>query len=241
MQTATTNNQRQPSVVASVRALVPHRPLRFAEAQRVAEMQAMRLLQLLNCRAGPVPTDLIASLPRIEVHTTATLLASGATTWQGGKWRIQLNADEPDTRRRFTLSHELKHVLDASVEDVVYAHLAAGPARERHIEAICDHFAASLLMPRPWLKRVWGSGVQDLAELAWFFDVSQQAMLIRLQVVGLVERIPRCSEAFRLGHIAVRSTPTRNRWHRQRATTWPTLQVSPASRPLVGQLARRSP
>ena len=45
------------------------------------------------------------------------------------------------------------------------------PENERHamVEQICDYFAGCLLMPRPWVKRVYCSGVQDLPELAQTF------------------------------------------------------------------------
>ena len=95
-------------------------------------------------------------------------------------WGIRINGAEPITRQRFTLAHELKHILDTASEDAIYGHLPKGPARQRHIEAICDHFAACLLMPKAWVKSLWGQGVQDLSGLAWRFEVSQQAMLIRL-------------------------------------------------------------
>jgi hypothetical protein len=32
-------------------------------------------------------------------------------------------------------------------------------------EAVCDDFAACLLMPRPWVKRLWSGGLQDIDAL----------------------------------------------------------------------------
>jgi len=118
---------------------------------------------------------------------------SAISQWAPGERPIfVLNGVHSPDRQRFTLAHELKHVLDASHEDAIYGHLPEGPARQRHIEAVCDHFAASLLMPRAWVKRLWGQGIQDLPVLSSYFDVSQQAMLIRLQALGLSEPLPRC-------------------------------------------------
>jgi Zn-dependent peptidase ImmA (M78 family) len=192
-------------VVAELRRLMPNRPLSFSEAQRIAELQANRLLRLTHSTTAPVAEAIITELPRLQVAWVANLIGSGVTTWSSGRWQVRINAAEPITRQRFTLAHELKHVLDASSEDVIYRHLPAGPARKRHVEAVCDHFAACLLMPKAWVKRSWGDGLQDLAGLAWRFEVSQQAMLIRLQYLGLVDPLPRCVGRHRLGSVAVRS------------------------------------
>ncbi|GAA5126135.1 ImmA/IrrE family metallo-endopeptidase [Haloechinothrix salitolerans] len=90
------------------------------------------------------------------------------------------------TRRRFTLSHEFKHVLDHPFIKVIYNDLGKNAAeRERQIEQLCDYFAGCLLMPRNWLKRAWSNGVQDQAALAAMFNVSEAAMAVRLQQIGL--------------------------------------------------------
>ncbi len=50
---------------------------------------------------------------------------------------------------------------------------------------MCDYFAACLLMPRIWVKRAWGDGINDQRALAALFDVSTTAMGIRLEQLGL--------------------------------------------------------
>jgi Zn-dependent peptidase ImmA (M78 family) len=45
------------------------------------------------------------------------------------------------------------------------------------------------------LKRAWVEGPQDLRKLARRFDVSVQAMQVRLLQVGLIEPSPRCEMA----------------------------------------------
>jgi Zn-dependent peptidase ImmA (M78 family) len=193
-------------MVAELRSLMPNRPLSFSEAQRLADLQATRLLKLTQSTSAPVAESIITELPRIEVRRVGSLIGSGASAWSRGTWRIRINGAEPLTRQRFTLAHEFKHILDAACEDVIYRDLPVGPARDRHIEAVCDHFAASLLMPKVQVRHLWYQGVQNLPSLAWHFEVSQQAMLIRLQNLGLVEPIPRHAAAHRLGTIAVRGS-----------------------------------
>lgn len=189
----TSEPAREPSLLARLRRLMPRRPLSFQDAKRVAELQASTLLRERAIPIGRVSEQLIAELPRIDVQYRDRLPGSGFTTWERGAWRIGINRSEPAVRQRFTLAHELKHVLDASHEDAVYGHLPKGPSRDRHVEAVCDHFAACLLMPRAWVKRLWGEGIQDLSLLARHFDVSQAAMHIRLQNLGLVEPQPRAA------------------------------------------------
>lgn len=222
-----------PSMVAELRTLMPNRPLSFAEAQRLAELQANRLLRHTESTSPPLAEAIITELPRIDVRRVGSLIGSGATAWSRGRWRVHINGAEPETRQRFTLAHEFKHILDAACEDVIYGHLAAGTARQRHVEAICDHFAACLLMPKTWVKQLWGQGVQDLAGLAWQFEVSQQAMLIRLQNLGLVEPLPRHAATQRLGAVAVRGSgsSSRTRWRypttpaRYRRTPHPSITL----------------
>jgi Zn-dependent peptidase ImmA (M78 family) len=61
------------------------------------------------------------------------------------------------------------------------------------LEQLCDFFAACLLMPRPWVKAMWASGVQDVVALAGHFEVSPQAMQVRLFQLGLMDPYLRCS------------------------------------------------
>jgi Zn-dependent peptidase ImmA (M78 family) len=71
---------------------------------------------------------------------------------------------------------------------------------------MCDVFAACLLMPRPWVKRLWAQGVQDLAVLAAVFNVSPAAMDRRLQELGLTE--PRGRWHNGIGRRYFRKAPT---------------------------------
>lgn len=204
--TETTTRKQQPSIVAQVRAISPRRPLTFTESLHIGEVQAAKLLQLTGCAEGPVPEAIITELPRIDAQRTERLIGSGFTTWSRGQWRIRVKASDPITRQRFTLVHELKHVLDAPLDDVIYRHLPPGEERRRHIEAVCDAFAAAVLMPRSWVKRQWYAGNQEIASLAWLFEVSLQAMHIRLQTIGLIERMPYGCHVFEVGRTAVQGS-----------------------------------
>ena len=68
MPTTFNNEEETGSVLASLRRLIPDRPLQFAEALQIAEWQASRLLQLSGIDDGPVPTDIVSQLPRIRIE-----------------------------------------------------------------------------------------------------------------------------------------------------------------------------
>lgn len=178
-----------PSPIAELRALAPVRALAPYEAQRVAELQAARLLKLQGVDAPPVPEQLIEYLPRVRVVFRKRAPISGHLEWTGGQWLIAVCADEPWVRQRFTMAHELKHALDAPLAATLYAprrNLTPHVQRER----MANHFAACLLMPRSWIKRAfYDQHVQDVPTLARRFQVSRDAMRVRLDVLGLTDQL----------------------------------------------------
>jgi Zn-dependent peptidase ImmA (M78 family) len=186
-------NQDPKTIIREVRSLVPTRALQEHEAKGIAERQATRLLGLLDQHEPPVAVGLIAELPRIEVRVVPNRdLAglSGMSQWvrERGRWLIAVNRDDSQTRRRFTLAHEFKHILDNPFIAVLYPKAAySGRSKKDAAEQMCDFFAACLLMPRPWVKRLWTAGTQDTEALAAVFNVSPAAMDRRLQDLGLVE------------------------------------------------------
>lgn len=139
----------------------------------------------MTSRDLPVPSDLIPDLPRLEVHHDLDLPVSGTTHWLNGRWIITVNASEPLARQRFTLAHELKHVIDHRHRDLLYAALP-GCSVDLQTEQAADNFAACLLMPKRWVKKAWGEGHQRVSDLSELFDVSPQAMRLRLQNLGLL-------------------------------------------------------
>ena len=203
-------NITRSNALASLRKLMPDRALSFDEARTIAEQQANALLDAVGCDSPPFDTKLIEELPRFDVRVMPSLPGSGMSNWAGGRWNIRLNGAEPLVRRRFTLAHEFKHVLDAPFEDVIYRELRSGDEQNPLVEAICDHFAGCLLMPKKLVKRYWGQGSQDPAQLAWRFDVSAQAMAYRLHRLGLTEPAPRC-DGVRLV-VQNRRPPSRTYW-----------------------------
>jgi Zn-dependent peptidase ImmA (M78 family) len=184
-----------PSVIADLRALTPHRGLSLIEGLRVAELQAARLLLARGVAEPAVPAAVVSDLPRISVVHTNRIPISGHVEWGKSVWVITLNRTEPLTRRRFSLAHEFKHVLDAPFGDALYPAWRGMSAGDR-AEHVADHFAASLLMPKAWVRRLYyDRGITELPRLAARFGVSQTAMRIRLASLGMLEPTVRCGRA----------------------------------------------
>jgi Zn-dependent peptidase ImmA (M78 family) len=185
------------SLLTTLRTLMPHRPLTDDEAHWVAERQASKLRQLSGYADEPfLARDVIAQQPKVQVVADAQLAQSGSSHWTGRVWQITLNAGEPFTRQRYTLAHEYKHIVDAPFIEYAYPS-GPGTSAAQRAEAVCDYFAACLLMPKALVVRAFTSGptLQDPAELARLFGVSPRAMAVRLQALGLTEVRYRCRPA----------------------------------------------
>lgn len=181
-------------IIKRLRDLVPIRALTQTESLRIAELQAARLLELTDTTQPAVPEALISELPQLQVERIKLAGLSGAAEWSHGRWVILLNGAEPPVRQRFSLVHEFKHILDNPFIQVLYPDTATTSRHER-AEQVCDYFAGCVLVPRPWLKREWARGTQDVRQLADRFGVSQAAIRVRLLQTGLdssaVIRAPR--------------------------------------------------
>lgn len=182
--------------LTALRALIPDRAVSLAEAMRVAEQQAGRLLRRFGVSDWPVPDDIMQRLPRIAVDYVWRSPSSGCSFWdsRSRSWIVELNATEPATRQRFTMWHEYKHIVDHGHAGLLYGH---GPEASTPAELAADYFAGCLLVPRTLLKRAWGRGLQTSRELAAAFDVSARAIEVRLAQIGLLDSFDRCDQASR--------------------------------------------
>ena len=181
------------SPLRTLRALVPARRLSRSETLRIAELQANRLLELFDITGPQVPSELVSEFPYVEVRLEHDMPVSGSTHWANGRWVITLNADEPYVRRRFSLMHEFKHVLDHTTKDRLYGDTANDPRATEQAELVANYFAACVLMPKRWLKGQWFGSGQQLAPLARRLHVSTRALSVRLWYLGIAPETQRCS------------------------------------------------
>ncbi|MEA2369948.1 MAG: hypothetical protein QOH12_342 [Solirubrobacteraceae bacterium] len=154
-------------------------------AADVTDPLVSQLLAGLNISHLP-PIDLAAvaealGVSRIEV---TPMTEEGRLEQRGGHVSIWLRAGAPIQRRRFTLAHELGHLVLADPDRDFTAHrMWSRPDRE---ERFCDAFAASLLLPRAWILAEFTGRPENLTtvrRLANATGASMSASLVRLREV----------------------------------------------------------
>lgn len=143
--------------------------------------------------AETVPVPIIELCNREGVEVRETLFTesgvSGLIIGRDGQFSIYVNRDEPKTRKRFTIAHELGHYIlhlrgkrdnggfrdSQSTIRTVFRRAGDSSIEERE----ANQFAAALLMPET-LVREYGP-VSDAVALGSIFGVSAEAMRIRLE------------------------------------------------------------
>ncbi len=106
---------------------------------------------------------------------------------------IRFNPYDNERRQRFTIAHELGHVLQRHVQPGGRMH--RDPKRdyqrmgETPMEREANEFAAQLLMPESVLKLA-ARTLRSSQRLAAEFNVSTEAMKYRLQNIGILLRDP---------------------------------------------------
>ena len=141
----------------------------------------------------PVPVESIAE-DYLGLSVSASSLNGLSGVLYPAERRIELNAEEPEARRRFTLAHELGHWICQCVGRTpapMYCRaeeVTADPAA-RAVEREANIFAAELLMPERAVLQAWEE-MRGAAPCAARFEVSPTAMHWRLYALGLVEEKP---------------------------------------------------
>src|SRR5690242_8599205 len=118
------------SIITRLRDLTPLRRVSRYEALRLAEAQAERLLRLSGVAEPPVAEDVIRALPGIQIERVVPTKAQAAAQWSHGRWLIILNGAHSRGRQRFSLAHELKHILDQPFETILYPSESSDLAEE---------------------------------------------------------------------------------------------------------------
>lgn len=134
----------------------------------------------------PVPNDLVSVDPNnvpIEVRQVSLKANHGAVWFMGDCWLIHLNNRDPIPRIRFTLYHEIFHIL---------AHCNSTPVFKKRLEeevnfneVIADHFAANILLPAEKVNEYWNK-IGDVNRMAEIFLVPRPVMYVALGNYGLL-------------------------------------------------------
>ncbi len=101
---------------------------------------------------------------------------------------IYLLKNDSSKRQMFTVAHELGHILLGHKKkfDIFYRHQATEfNGTDAQEEKAANFFAASLLMPKELVIKLWNK-YQDIELFAAYFGVSRSAAFWRLKNLGLI-------------------------------------------------------
>ena len=145
--------------------------------------EAGRLLDQCGIERAPVDLMRIARhlgirrIRELDVRLDGQLVELG-----DGGYEVILSRRAPHTRRRFTLAHEIAHILVASVDD---GSMSCG---DEPTEELCNNVAAELLMPGRFIpaEALAGMDVAAFRQLATRFQCSLEATGWRILNMGHV-------------------------------------------------------
>ena len=102
---------------------------------------------------------------------------------------IVLNKNMIRTRQRFTIAHEIYHIIQHfKNENEFYFMINSNNSISHSFEREADIFASELLMPKnAVVNAFYQQHLQSVEELSNFFWVSKQAMQIRLDELGIAD------------------------------------------------------
>lgn len=178
---------------------IPAAP-RKGPAEAAARMFEMIGLSPDHPEAVPVDLDSIAAGLGLKVYMAAfedpnisgmLILDAGRVppgTEAGEGGTIFLKRGEFPLRSRFTLAHEIGHVVLGHQNGGVITDFYRGrtDGRVDPQERDANEFAAELLMPRKLFKQIWGTSSEE--ELSIVFGVSVTAAAVRAKALGLSSR-----------------------------------------------------
>lgn len=140
---------------------------------------------LVECRIQRPPVNLIQIARHVGIQCIRELdirLDGQLFELDGGRYEVILSSQAPYTRRRFTLAHEIGHLLVARDG----GDIACG---DEATEELCNAVAAELLLPMRFLREVESNkiDVPAIRKVASRFQCSLEAAAWRLLNMGAIE------------------------------------------------------
>jgi hypothetical protein len=163
-------------------ASTPEDAIRVSAKQLVAQYVA-----LFGQLDIPIDVAALASLRDIRESNDLPVLSDDAELAPDGRGGVEMrvNPDRPETRKRFSIAHEISHTFFPEYQMKEWCRTDAR-FRDRsdpsqYLEMLCDIGAAELLLPEPWFSDDAASVqcASDLSNLALKYHASREATLRR--------------------------------------------------------------
>lgn len=140
------------------------------------------------------PVDVVEIAHQLEIEIYETKLKneiSGAIRYEkeSKKFEILVNESNSTQRKRFTIAHELGHYFlhkEYLESENVHIDILYRDSKNKFDEKKVDYFAGALLMNKILLEK-FSQATDSVTELAEIFDVSESAMIVRLNVLRLLK------------------------------------------------------
>ena len=146
---------------------------------------ARALYKHVDIETAPIPLEPILDALNVELREDDFTGIDGIA-FKGPEYRlIVVDKNLPPERKRFTIAHELGHIVmpHRGGYQICY------PGKNKRMEATADRFAAELLMPEPLVCKLWERYRDNIeyrvSVMAERFEVSTSAMGIRIRRLGL--------------------------------------------------------
>ena len=162
-----------------------------ADAEEAVRLRARELISLYEQMFGrptmPIDVNELASLQGIHASDDLPVQSPDAelSPRSEGGVEMRVHPDRPETRKRFSIAHEISHTFFPEYEQKSWCRTDARHRDrsdpDQHLEMLCDIGAAELLLPLPWFSED-ANQVVDAAGLVTLADkyfASREATLRR--------------------------------------------------------------
>ena len=164
------------------------------------EARARDVLKKHHLNSIPINPVIIAKREGMAVNNAkfSDDSMAGMIARRGDNITLLVNQSDPPYRKRFTIAHELGHHFLHLMKDGEFVDGESNLFRQpkgdptnwtpdQSAEYQANMFAAALLMPEDAVRETWAEN-GSLEEMARQFNVSEQAMGIRLDQLGLLDQ-----------------------------------------------------
>ncbi len=153
--------------------------------------KAQSLLRAAGIKQAPVDLMKIAKLLNfILIPYPFPDKRKGMVFIEGGIRAIGINENHPITLQRYTIGHEFGHFVNGHQhEDNEFIEDESKYFNHHYQqERDADNFAAELLLPKEFLEKDLAFNGLDIEKLKDLYQVSEQALWIRLKKLRLAEK-----------------------------------------------------